>query len=445
MTVEIRVPALGDNIGEVEVIDIAVAAGDVVALGATLVTLESDKAAMDIPAETAGKIAKLVVGVGSKVRAGDLLAVIEADQVSPEPVVAPVSAPTDPTLPAPGPKQVAPTQASAAPVESKPEPVPPPRPDQPVVQAATAPPRASDDAAPSAHASPAIRRFARELGVDLARVQGSGRKGRVTRQDVQGFVKRIVTAGASGDGVSVGRLPEIDFSLWGEIEQVPLGRIRKLTGENLGRSWALVPQVTQFDEADVTALEEFRKESAEAAAKRGTKLTLVALLLKTSARALKDFPDFNSSLHPSGEYLIRKKYIHIGVAVDTDAGLVVPVIRDADRKGLLDIAAELNDLSGRARQRKLKPDELQGSTFTISSLGGIGGTAFTPIVNWPNVAILGISRSSMKPVYAAGEFVPRLMLPLSLSYDHRVIDGATAVRFTRHLAGLLEDLRGILL
>ena len=412
-------PDLGDG-KAADVIELAVKPGDRVAQGDALLTVETEKAATELPAPFAGTVRELKVKVGDTLKTGDLVAMIEtaaaqAPAAAEEPAPATASAPAAPQPLATAP--AAPTRAA------------PPPPGQ------------------TPHATPSVRRFARELGVDLAQVGGSGRKGRITQEDVQAYVKSALQGGAVGTsaGGSLAPLPAIDFAQWGEVEAVALSRIRQLTGQNLGRSWPQVPQVTQHDEADITDLEAFRKARGKDAEARGTKLTVVALLLKACAGALKAFPDFNASLAADGKSLIVKHYIHIGVAVDTPNGLVVPVIRDVDRKGIIDLAAELGDLSARARERKLKPDEMRGGSFTISSLGGIGGTAFTPIVNWPEVAILGVSRAAMKPVWDGSAFEPRLVLPLSLSYDHRVVDGASGARFTRHLAGLLEDLRGLLL
>ncbi len=405
-------PDLGDG-KAAEVIELAVKPGAQVAEGDALLTVETEKAATELPAPFAGTVRELKVKVGDKLKTGDLVAMVETAAAQ-----APAAAPEPAPATAPAPLAVAPApQVPAA---------PPPTDQLP-------------------HATPSVRRFARELGVDLSRVTGSGRKGRITQEDVQAFVKSVLRGAAGPATGALAPLPAIDFGQWGDIETVALGRIRQLTGENLGRSWPQVPQVTQHDEADITDLEAFRKAHARDAEARGTRLTVVALLLKACAGTLKAFPDFNASLAADGKSLIVKRYIHIGVAVDTPNGLVVPVIRDVDRKGILDLAAELGDLSARARERKLKPDEMRGGSFTISSLGGIGGTAFTPIVNWPEVAILGVSRSSTKPVWDGAQFAPRLILPLSLSYDHRVIDGAAGARFSRHLAGLLEDLRGLLL
>ena len=304
------------------------------------------------------------------------------------------------------------------------------------------------------HASPSVRKFARELGVDVSRVTGTGPKGRILHEDVQNFVKQVMAQGAApaaanaggvsgGSGLNLLPWPKIDFSKFGATEAVPLSRIKKISGQNLARNWAMIPHVTQFDEADITELEEFRKSTNEAMAKQGVKLTMLAFIIKASVAALKKFPDFNSSLE--GDNLILKKYFNIGFAADTPNGLVVPVIKGADTKGILEIAREMGDLSAQAREGKLKPADMQGACFTISSLGGIGGTAFTPIINAPEVAILGVSKSGMKPVWDGKQFVPRLIVPLSLSYDHRVIDGAAGARFTAHLAGLLADMRRTLL
>jgi pyruvate dehydrogenase E2 component (dihydrolipoamide acetyltransferase) len=298
------------------------------------------------------------------------------------------------------------------------------------------------------HASPAVRKLARELGVDLTGVSGSGRKGRITEGDLKGHVKEAMESGggaAAGSGLEVAEPPQVDFSKFGEVEEEKLSRIKQISGPNLHRNWVSIPHVTQFDEADITEMEAFRKASKPQAEEAGTKMTPLVFLIKAVVAALEAYPHFNASLSNDGKHLIRKKYFHIGVAVDTPNGLVVPVIKDADRKGLIELARELTDLSGRAREGKLKGDEMKGGCFSISSLGGIGGKAFTPIINAPELAILGVSRSEMKPVWDGEQFRPRLMLPLSLSYDHRVIDGADAARFTRYLAEQLEDLRRLLL
>lgn len=424
---EIRVPDIGD-IDAVDVIEVLVSVGDQVNVDDALITLESEKASMEVLATHSGTITELLTKVGDQVSEGTPVAKIEVSEnaAAPEPVAAaPVA---EPAAPKPEPVVEAP----------KVKPTPPP----PVSQAPVSP-------TDLPFASPSIRKYAREHGVDLKGVKGSGRKGRITKEDVKAHIKAVMSGAgrpaASGGGLALPNMPVIDFSKFGEIETIDLSRIQKISGASLHRSWLHVPHVTQHDEADITDMEAFRKAQKEAAAKRGVKLTPVAILLKAAAAALREYPRFNSSLDPSGERLILKKYCHIGVAVDTPNGLVVPVIRDVDKKSLFELAADLGEVSGRARDGKLKPADIQGACFTISSLGGIGGTAFTPIVNAPEVAILGVSRSSMKPVYINGEFVPRLMLPLSLSYDHRVIDGAAAARFTSFMGKVLGDLRQLLL
>jgi pyruvate dehydrogenase E2 component (dihydrolipoamide acetyltransferase) len=374
------------------------------------------------------------VRVGDRVNEGDPLAVIRAEgRVAAAKPAAPAAEPAPP--------QPAPQRMGEAPPAPVPEAEPESESDPERAPAAPAGARA--------HAGPSVRRLARELGVDLALVPGTARKGRITREDVQRFVKASLSRGpASGvplAGVAVAAPVEIDFSKWGATEFQPLNRVRRLSAANLHRSWVTVPHVTQFDEADITDLDAFRAAQKEEAARRKVKLTFLPFVVKAVTAALREFPHFNASLDRSGESLIVKKYFHIGVAVDTENGLLVPVIRDADQKGLFELAAELEDLSTRARSRRLRPTDLSGGSFSISSLGGIGGTFFTPIVNHPEVAILGVSRMAWKPVFQAGAFVPRLLLPLSLSYDHRVIDGADAVRFTRRLAELLGDLRRLLL
>jgi len=431
MKIEIKVPELGDGIDEVDVAAVEVTVGADIGAEDTLVTLETDKAAMDIPAEVAGTVVELLVKPGDKLTQGDLLAVVETSEASGE------AASVDVTSDAPEKQNL--DEPAAAPAEKA----------EPAIVAsapvASAPVAPVEAASANAHASPAVRQFARELGADLGAVNGSGRKGRITRSDVTAFVKGLLTGGTLSGGAGPEPLPVYDHSQWGETEEVSLSRIRQLTAKNLSRSWPQIPQVTQFDESDISQLETFRQAQKGLAEQQGVKLTLLALVMKAVVHSLRNYPDFNSSLHADGQQLIMKKYFHIGVAVETEAGLVVPVVRDVDRKGVFEIAGDLGDLSGRARQRKLKPDEMQGSSFTISSLGGIGGTAFTPVVNHPNVAILGLSRSQMKPVWDGSDFQPKLMLPLSLSYDHRVIDGAVAARFTRDLAENLEDFRRVLL
>ncbi|MGR8921846.1 MAG: 2-oxo acid dehydrogenase subunit E2, partial [Gammaproteobacteria bacterium] len=413
----------------VDVIDVIVAVGDEVQPEDPLLTLESDKATMDIPAPAAGVVASIVAAVGDQVSEGDLIVTLETSGAGATTAAAP-AAPAPDTLPA------APVEAPKTPV-SMPK-APAPRPD--------AEPRAQ---AAKAHASPSVRKFARELGVDITLVYGKGPKGRILKSDVQAHVKEIMTGtrgrASGGDGFSLPAAPAVDFTRFGDIETVPLNKIKRLTGQNLHRSWLTVPHVFQMDEADITELEAFRKSKAEEAEQKGAKLTLLTFLVKASVVALKKFPDFNASLSPDGEALIHKKYFHIGVAVNTEHGLVVPVIRDVDKKGLYELALEVRELSAKARARKIAPAEMQGACFTISSLGGVGGTRFTPIINTPEVGILGISPSSMEPKWNGSEFVPRLMLPFTLSYDHRVIDGVAAAQFTRYLTTILGDIRHILL
>jgi len=442
-SIEVKVPDIGD-FKEVGVIEVLVAPGDRVEKEGSLITVESDKATMEIPSPAAGVVKELKLKVGDKVAEGSLILILEeAAGTSTAPVTKPASAaPAAPAPSAPATKAMPPVptpQVSAAAEKaiSKADPVPV-EPQDPTVS--------------KPHASPSIRMFARELGVELGKVKGSGPKGRITRDDVQAFVKGALTAApaaarpaAGGMPFNLPELPNVDFAKFGPVETRPLSRIKKLSGANLHRNWVGIPHVTQFDEADITDLESFRKSNTADTEKQGFKLTMLAFLIKASVTALRQFPDFNASLEKSGENLVLKKYFHVGVAVDTPDGLVVPVIRDADRKGVFDLARELADVSRLAKEKKLKPGDMQGGTFSISSLGGIGGSAFTPIINAPEVAILGVSRSAMRPVWNGKEFVPRLMLPLSLSYDHRVIDGAAAARFTSYLASVLSDIRRSLL
>jgi pyruvate dehydrogenase E2 component (dihydrolipoamide acetyltransferase) len=415
---EVTVPDIGD-FNDVPIIEILVGVGEHVAAEDALVTLESDKATMDVPAPFAGVVQDLKVKVGDRVSQGAPLLTLDVEAEAP-------------SEPAPA-EQPQPSPAAASPAA--------------VEQAIAAPPAAagsSDGAAGPPYASPAVRRLARELSVDLARVRGSGRKGRILKDDVEAAAKAPAGApAADGDGLGLAPWPQVDFARFGPIERVALPRIKKIAGPYLARNWVRIPHVTHHDDADVTDLEAFRVKTNEEHAKQGVKLTMVALLMKACTVTLAEFPDFNASL--DGDELVLKRYYHLGFAADTPQGLVVPVIRDVDQKGLLAIAGELGELSGRAREGKLAPGEMQGGTFTISSLGGIGGTGFTPIINAPEVAILGVTRSVMKPVWNGSEFVPRLIVPLSLSYDHRVIDGAAAARFTVHLAGVLADLRKALL
>lgn len=418
---KVQVPDIGGFKG-VTVIEVSVKAGDTIAVEQTLITVETDKATMDVPAPFAGVVKEVKLKVGDKVSEGDLIALVEGSVAK---------------AAAPAPQAAAPAPQAAAPVAAKPAPV-------------AAPVVATPAPAPSggnAHASPSIRRFARELGVNLTQVGGSGEKGRVTKEDVQNFVKQSLAKPATGGGALPGLLPwpDVDFAKFGEIETKALSRIKKISGANLHRNWVMIPHVTQFEEADISEMEAFRKELGAEYAKQNLKITPLAFMLKACAITLKHFPDFNASLDASGENLVLKKYIHIGVAVDTPNGLMVPVIRDVDQKGIVQLAKELGEVSAKARDLKITAADMQGGCFSISSLGGIGGTAFTPIINAPEVAILGVSRSSMKPVWKDGEFVPRLMLPLSLSYDHRVIDGAAAARFTTYLAHVLADMRRLAL
>ena len=421
---EIKLPDIGDFDG-VEVIELLVKAGDRVAAEQSLLVLESDKATMEIPSPVAGVVRKLLVGVGDVVREGTPIALLEVEGVGEgiEPATPAVEAP-----------------ASASP-DASPQDAP---------SSADLAPYTVDAPHPAAHAGPSVRRLARELGVDLALVPGRGPKGRILEEDVQGYVKALIAQGGGGAsvpiaGVHVAAPVDVDFAKFGPVQSEALNRVRRVASANLHRSWVTVPHVTQFDDADVTELETFRQDHRAEAEARGTKLTFLPFLVKAVVKALQEFPHFNASLDRSGENLIVKRYFHIGVAVDTEHGLVVPVVRDADRKSLFELAAELQQLSEKARARRLRPEQLQGGSFSISSLGGIGGTRFTPIVNHPEVAILGVSRMEWKPVWRDGAFVPRRILPLSLSYDHRVIDGADGARFTGRLAALLADLRRILL
>jgi pyruvate dehydrogenase E2 component (dihydrolipoamide acetyltransferase) len=427
-SITVPVPDIGD-FKEVEVIEILVKAGDAVAKEQSLITLESDKATMEIPAPSAGTVKELKIKVGDKVSKGMPILVLAAGAAGPAPAPKPAAAES--------PKSARPVPAAAAPAAPA---------------AAAAPARAApgeaEDGGAKPHASPSVRKFARELGVDLGQVKGSGPKGRVLHEDVQAFVKGFLSTKSTSTARTGGALPfnlpawpEVDFAKFGEVETKALSRIQKLSGPYLHRNWVSIPHVTQFDEADITDLEAFRKAQTVETEKKGFKLTMLAFMIKACVTALKQFPQFNSSLDKSGDSIVIKKYFHIGVAVDTPGGLVVPVVRDADRKGVFDVAKELGEISKAARDGKLKATDMQGGTFSISSLGGIGGTAFTPIINAPEVAILGVSRGAMRPVWDGKAFAPRLMLPLSLSYDHRVIDGATAARFSAYLVSVLSDIR----
>ena len=445
---DVLVPDIG-NFDSVDVIEILVKAGDTIAIDDSLITVESDKASMDIPAPFAGVVKEVKIKVGDKIAQGHLLLTLEASN----------SAETKPTekvaeaKPAPAietPKVAIPEANIPQPSRPAPE---PPKQVQPAHQPLPVGESVMVNGSKTSHASPSVRKFARELGVNLALVKGSASKSRITEADVQAFVKnelakpRTENMGAGLGSLATLPMPVIDFSQFGDIETKPLSRIKKISGANLHRNWVTAPHVTQFDQADITDLEEFRKSMQSDAEKRGVKLTMLAFLIKASVNALKAYPNFNSSLAPDGDSLILKNYFNIGFACDTPDGLVVPVVKDVQQKDVLDIARDLGELSTKARERKLKIDEMQGGCFTISSLGGIGGTMFTPIINCPEVAILGVSRSSMQPVYDAKikAFEPRLILPKSLSYDHRVVDGADGARFTSHMRMMLSDVRRLLL
>ncbi len=431
---EIRVPDLG-SFKDVVVIELLVKPGDTLEVDTPIATLETEKATMDVPSPSAGVLKSLHIERGAKVNTGDLAAVIEADEsavaAGAAETVKPASTPPAASLAAPPPVAAA-TPVASAQLGSASAP------------AGAAIPGARTDLAPiqeagfsRAHAGPSVRRLARELGVDLGRVRGSGLKGRITHDDVKAWVKQALQVGFAAAALALRKVPFVDHAAFGPIDTQPLSRVRRISGPRLHASWVNIPHVTQFDEADITALEERRQALKAEAAAKGVKLTPLAFIVAACARALKQFPNFNASLDESAQNLVLKKYCHIGFAADTPNGLLVPVIRDADRKDLFTIAHDLATLSERARNGKLSGADMQGGCFTVSSLGGIGGTAFTPIINAPEVAILGVSRSVMKPLWRDGAFIPRLMLPLSLSYDHRVIDGAEGVRFTSWLAETL--------
>ena len=428
---EVTVPDIGD-FKNIPIVEILVKPGDSVNAEDPLIALESDKATMEVPAPRAGTVKEIKVKVGDKVSQGTLVLTLDSAAQS-------AAAPPSRQAPAAPPATVA---------------VPPPPP--PAATPQSAPPAAGSPTASLepideakmklVHAGPSVRRFARELGADLGRVTGSGPKGRILKEDVQAYVKtELARPRGGGSGFSVLAMPQIDFAKFGPVQLQALSRIKKLSGANLHRNWVTIPHVTQQDEADITELEAFRKSQSDAAKKEGIRFTLLAFLMKAAVVALKQFPNFNASLSPDGENLILKQYFHIGVAVDTPRGLVVPVIRDAEKKGLLELAKELGAISSRMRDGKINPADLQGGCFSISSLGGLGGTYFTPIINAPEVAILGVSKSVIRPVWDGKEFAPRLMLPLSLSYDHRVIDGAQGARFIAYLSGVLSDIRRLVL
>ena len=427
---EIKIPDIGD-FDSVEVIEIAVSVGDSVETEDTLITVESDKASMDIPSPKVGEIKEIKVNIGDKVSEGTpiISLLISEEGVKKDNQVS---------------KETEEVEEKETPKIEKSENriAPPPPPKTPETSQLV-----GQSNSAKAHASPSVRRFARELGVDLGLVYGTGPKNRILKEDVKAFTKSIMSGEklSNKGAFTTPEIPPVDFSKFGEVEQKPLTRIRRLTGQTLHRSWITIPHVTQFDEADITELEEFRKSKLKSAEKEGVKLTLVTFLIKAVVVALQKFPEFNSSIEPSGENLIIKKYFHIGVAVNTKNGLLVPVLKDVDKKGLFEIATEITELSNKAREGKISPKDLQGGCFTISSLGGIGGLHFAPIINAPEVAILGVSRAAMKPVYENGIFEPRLILPFALSYDHRVIDGVAGAQFTQFLSTILTDIRHILL
>jgi len=422
---EIKVPDIGD-FKDVEIIEVQVSPGDEVHEEDPLVTLESDKASMEVPSPLAGKVKEVKVKSGDRVSEGDLIVLVETGEARPK-------------VEPPSPEGV--QESDVQPIEAP----------ERAEEKAEAPPKGNGAAAPAeadsgkVHASPSVRRLARELEIDLTKIQGSGEKGRITKDDVRQHLSAGAPAAAAPGAAGIPEIPEVDFSKFGETETVPLSRIKKISGPHLHRAWLNVPLVTQHDEADITELDAYRKELDAAAKEQGYRVTLLAFLMKASVSALKKYPEVNASLARDKETLILKKYVHIGIAVDTPGGLVVPAIRDVDKKGIEALSRELGEVSAKARDGKLGSADLQGASFTISSLGGIGGTGFTPLVNAPEVAILGVVRAKMAPVWNGSEFAPRLMLPVSLSYDHRVVDGALAARFTRHLCHVLEDVRRLVL
>jgi pyruvate dehydrogenase E2 component (dihydrolipoamide acetyltransferase) len=429
MASEIKLQALKENVDTVEVNAVKVSAGEVVAKDQPLLEVQADKAALEVPSPMAGRIAKILVKPGDQINIGQVYCVIESngEQTAAAPAVK--SEPLPPLKKEPAPPAPLPTRPSAVQPLHKPQ--------QPVIERPSpVPPPAQERIVP---AGPSTRRLARELGVDLRQVRGSGRHGRVLEEDIKEYVRQLASGTAlaapvAGPGVQAPPLP--NFEEWGSIEAQPLGAVRKATARQMNLAWSLIPHVTQHDLADITDLEAFRKQQSEG---KGPKLTVTAFVLRACAVALREFPTFNASIDLASGRLILKRYYHLGVAVDTEGGLLVPVLRDVDKKHVRELAEELNAVAQRTRERKLDSSELKGGTFTVSNLGGIGGTAFTPIINWPEVAILGLSRSRLEPVVRSGQIIPRLMLPLSLSYDHRVIDGAAAARFTRRLAELLEN------
>ena len=462
---DILVPDIGD-FDSVDVIEVLVSPGDTVDVESPLITLESDKATMDVPSPVAGTVTEVRIAVGDQVSQGSLVAVVTAAESTPEDAPATATPPQAQAEDADNSKEneresqdwekepdraSEPLAETGAQPPSEPDavapkaadPTPPPAPRPPP----SLPPGSESESGPLPHASPAIRRFARELGADLAKISGSGSHGRILKEDVTQFIKAVLSQGVRDgqDGSGLPAIPEVDFSKWGPVATEPLSRIKRISGRHLQRAWLNVPHVTHHDEADITELDAFRKTLQSDRAYEGIRITLLGFVIKVLASAMRAFPSLNASLTPDGKHLVLKQYFHVGVAVDTENGLVVPVLRDVDRKGILELAAELSTLSARARDGKLKPDEMQGGCISISSLGGIGGIGFTPIVNAPEVAILGVSRAQTKPRWDGTAFAPRLMLPLDLSYDHRVIDGAEAARISAFIAAALEDPRRLLL
>lgn len=436
---QITIPDIGD-FDSVEIIEVLVSAGDTVAVDDSLLTLESDKATMEIPSPVAGKVTKVAVSVGDSVSEGDYILDIE--------VSGDAAAPAEEK-----PVEKAPETAKPAPVpevaETKPAPVPQAAPPVPVTPAANKLVNAQSMGAQS-HASPSVRAFARKLGVDLENVTGTGPKGRIQQSDVEAAIKAVMSGqktapGQATGGAGIPPIPAVDFSQFGETETEELGRIKKISGKFLHASWLNVPHVTQFDECDITEMDQFRKDQKAAAEKQGIKLTPLVFVIKAVVKALQDYPSFNASLSEDGQSIIKKKYYNIGIAVDTPNGLVVPVVKDVDKKGIYELSRDLMEISAKARDGKLGPKDMSGGTFTISSLGGIGGTQFTPIVNAPEVAIMGLSKARMQPVWDGNQFVPRLMMPFSVSYDHRAVDGAEGVRFTTAVGQYLSDLRQLIL
>src|SRR5688572_12695814 len=432
--IEVKVPDIG-GFKDVPVIEVLVKPGDTVKPEDALLTLESDKATMEVPSPAAGKVKDVRIKVGDKVSEGSLVLTLEpsGDGTAAKPAPAPQKPAAAPAKP----------QAAAAP---SPTPASEKEREAPKAPAAAAP-RVDEAGFARAHASPSVRLFARELGVDLGRVKGTGPKERVLREDIQSYVKDELARPRGGDGAGLNLLPlpQVDFAKFGPVTTQPLSRIKKLTGANLHRNWVTIPHVTQNDEADITELEEFRKIQTEEAKKQGIRFTILSFLLKAVVVALRQHPEFNASLSADGESLVLKQYFHIGVAVDTPSGLVVPVIRDVDKKGLMELAKELGEVSERMRAGKIAPADIQGGCFSISSLGGLGGAHFTPIINAPEVAILGVAKSVMRPVWNGKAFEPRQMLPISVSYDHRVIDGAQGARFISFLSSVLSDIRRLVL